>query len=262
MNKINIFVYWVGNQEIRENIIKKFKNLEQRKTNFKVHIGPTDKEHNYLMNNFVFYKHNFENKIYAFSSDLYRCWKMSNNEGLYIDANSIINFDKLDELELLIDQYQNIFIKENGHLIWNGIFYSREKELFKKILYFYKLFPFVCSNLLTGPQILSIFVYKFFGTRNQTNSNTLFLDARDIDPFSNNETIFKYNGFGSWGINKQVNFKNNTKSGAHNYFHQNAINFEKGYSRLWRIIRWCIKHYLIYLWPYIFSKKLIKKHSI
>lgn len=262
---MDIFLYWMGDEEIKKKITSNFSLISNKYNELKIDIGPSLEEHNFLMKNYKFYSNMYNKKKYSFCSDLYRIWKLSKCEGMYIDANTIIDNERFYEIINLIKninviwKYTSIFVKENGHIIWNGFMYSNNQKFFKKILNFYKIFPNI-SSILTGPLILSMFIYREFGSKLELNKNNFYLDARDIDPFSN-ISIIKYNGFGSWGKNKEIEWDKPEKSGAHTYFHKNANNFRKGKykSWFWTLIRWCIKHYFIYLLPYIKIKELITK---
>ena len=262
---MNIYIYWIGDEKVKEKIRNNFSLLSKTNKTIKINIGPTSDEHEFLIKNYKFYSVMYENKKYSFCSDLYRVWKLSENSGLYIDANTLIDYKRFHEILELVKNARrkqdkaSIFIKENGHIIWNGFIYSNNQDFFKKILNFYKTFPSVSSKL-TGPLILSMIVYREFGSKLNVDENNFYLDARNIDPFSD-KSIIKYNGFGSWGKNKEIEWDKPEKSGAHTYFHKNANNFRKGKynSWFWVLIRWCIKHYFIYLLPYIKIKELITK---
>ncbi len=167
----------------------------------------------------------------------------------------------------LVRSYKNLYLKsyeknklvlvrENGHLIWNGLIASKDTELFSNILNFYKKFPKLATKL-TGPLILSMHVYRKYGAK-LNNSNIKYFDSRDIDPYSET-SMFNYNGLGSWGKNKIIDVDNREKTGAHHYFHRNALKFEKGFSKSWIMIRWFLKHYMIVYAPYIKIKLLFHR---
>lgn len=251
MKKINLYLYWYGDENIKKEIQKKFNEISKKIENINVVFGPTNDEHIFLINEFPFYRNAINNKRYSFAADLYRIWKLSNEECIYMDATVEININKFIELLNKICNYETMLIKENGHLIWNGIMYSKNATLYKRILKFY-INHYKIASSLTGPLIYSIFSYKEYGCR-LNNNNVLYLDSRDIDPYSTT-SIFNYNGLGSWGKNKIVDFNNREKTGAHNYFHNNALKFEKGFSKWWIVVRWFIKYYLIYLLPIVIFK--------
>lgn len=246
MENINLYVYWYGNEEIKKEIELKFNNLAKEYQNINLIIGPTPEEHQYLMQNIPYYKEMTENKKYGFTADVYRFWKLSNSEGIYIDALTEINVKRFIEFIDLYLKNKNIFIKENGHLIWNGIIASHNKKLFENIFNFYKKNKKIIKKL-TGPVIISNFIYRFYGVKRKNIDNELFfLDARDIKPYDKN-SLFNYNGVGSWGNNRKIDFTNRERTGAHEYFAKNANKFHKGYSKLWIIVRWLMKHCLFWL---------------
>lgn len=250
---MNIFVYWVGNNNVKNEIEKKFNLLKEKFNNINIYIGPNNDEHMFLSKNFRYYEYYFKKKNYAMCSDIYRVYKLSNNKGIYLDATIKINFLKFEELIYLLKNNETVVIRENGHLIWNGFLYSTNTDLYKKILNFYKK-HFNIAKSLTGPLIYSIFIYKEYGA-NLKNKKLKCLDARDINPYSP-DSFLNYNGFGSWGKNK-VDYENREKTGAHSYFYRNAIKFEQNkISKLNVIIRWFMKIYMLYLLPIIFVSNL------
>ncbi len=256
MEKLNVYVYWVGDQERKKIIAEKFQNYFKNRNDINLIIGPTDEEQQYLINTFKFYKINIEKKKYAFASDFFRIWKISQLPGLYIDAMSLINEEKLDEFINLTKTTKNIFFRENGHICWNGIFYSSDTKLFKKILEFYTKFPKLASSL-TGPLLLSTHIYQKYNVKKSPKEDVIFLDARDVDYYG--DSYFKYNGMGSWGKNKTINFEKPELTGAHKYFHKNAIKFSNGgFSKSWAFVRWAMKNYYLFYYPYVKIKWAIK----
>lgn len=257
--KIKIFVYWAGDEKIKKMVIDKFTNLEKKYKEIKVIFGPTKEDDDYLKKNFKLYSYYIDEKKYGLSSDIWRFWKLSNNNGIYIDALSEINENKFSDFLNVYKNKDSIFFRENYHLIWTGIFATKDKKLMKDILNFYAN-NFWVSKKLTGPLILSIFIYKKVSASLNKNANEyLFLDAREIDPYSKT-SYFNYNGLGSWTKkNIEVDINNRSKTGGHSYFHKNAILFEKNNSTKKRLfVRWCIKHYLIVYFLPVFIKNVFK----
>ncbi len=258
MKYINIFVFWLGDNNTKIDITKKFEKLFKNHNEIKLNIGPSKEDHEYLLNNFKFYKNNYEKKRFAFCSDLYRVWKLSNNDGIYIDAATKINMKKFDEFLQLYKDNKLILFRESGHLMWNGILASKNHNFFEQILDFYKYFSTLC-NTQTGPLILANYTYKNFGCKFKTN-DVLFLNATDIDPYAT-DSFFNYNGMGSWQNkslveNKDIN--NSTNQHGLSYFHKSANYFKRGYKKSWIIIRWCLKHDMLIHTPYVRIKKSLK----
>ncbi len=236
----------------KQEIINKFQSLKEKYPQIKFEIGPTNKEHEYLMKEFVFYKKSFENQKYAFCSDLWRVWKLSINNGLYLDATIKINENRFQEIINIMSNkdYDLSVIEENGHLIWNGYIHATNntKKMTNNILNFYKYFPYI-SYRQTGPKIYSTFFYKAYGVK-LNNNKVFYLNASNIDPYSKN-SIFNYNGMRSWTTKKSKNNKNIE------YFYNNASKFNnKKFSKLWIIIRWFLKNYQIYLIPIVLFKQI------
>ena len=262
MDKINLFVYWIGDETIKKEIVNKFNNLCKKYPNLVLNIGPTKEEIDFMINNFSYYKKMYKENRHGFASDIYRFWKLSENNGIYIDALTNINEEKFEDFINLFYKQKHIVIKENGHLIWNGIIASKNQPLFKKIINFYINNPKI-AHLLTGPLIYSIFIYKSYGIKlNENENGVYYLNATDVDPFDN-DSFFNYNGIGSWRKNiQEIDFNNRIKTGGHNYFHKNALKFKnKGFNKSWIIIRWCIKNYLIIYWLPCYFKNRNKQNG-
>ena len=127
---INFYSYWLGNEEQKKKIEEYFSKIEKLNKNIKFHLGPTKEEHEYLLEKFKFYSMNFKRKKFAFCSDIWRLYKMlvlGNNENqeknIYIDSKTLFNEERLNELVSLIENNNNILIKEKPHRIWNGFIY-------------------------------------------------------------------------------------------------------------------------------------------
>ena len=83
------------------------------------------------------------------------------NKNIYIDSKTLFNEDRLNELVSLIENNNNILIKEKPHRIWSGFIYLNNKN--KNILYdslnFYYFFPQLTnSSIFIAPGIMSIFL--------------------------------------------------------------------------------------------------------
>lgn len=203
--KIKIFVYWAGDEKIKKSIFNKFLVLERKFDEIKVVFGPSKEDDNYLKNKYKLYDYWIKKKKYALASDIWRFWKLSNESGIYIDALSEINENRFNEFLHLYKNHDSIFIRENYHLFWTGIFATKNKELMNNILNFYKNNFWISKNL-TGPLILSIFIYRRISAslNNNKKEGFLLLDAREIDPYSKT-SYFNYNGMGSWSLKKKYN---------------------------------------------------------
>lgn len=87
MEKNKIFIFNIGQDSIVKHLVEKL-----QKQNYDVVVGPSNDDHNYLMT-IPYYKNAYENKIFAFCADVYRCYVLSTDKGLYIDTSVIVGED-------------------------------------------------------------------------------------------------------------------------------------------------------------------------
>ena len=263
---INFYSYWLGNEEQKKKIEKYFSKIEKLNKNIKFHLGPTKEEHEYLLEKFKFYSMNFKRQNFSFCSDIWRLYKMlvlgnddDQNKNIYIDSKTLFNEERLNELVSLIENNNNILIKEKSHRIWSGFIYLSNKN--KNILYdslnFYYFFPQLTnSSIFIAPGIMSIFLWK---SKKENIKNIFFFDARDIDPLNDN-SILKYNGFASWRAPNRKKDLADTKNGA-NFFHNQAIKFEENkWTKIgtwWK--KWYWDKFCIIFFPYIWIKWKTRK---
>ncbi len=267
---INFYSYWLGDETEKKKIQNYFSKIEKLNKNIKFHLGPTQKEHEYLLEKFKFYSINFTKKNFSFCSDVWRLYKMyvlqendNQDKNVYIDSKTLFNESRIDELVSLIESKNNILIKEKPHRIWNGFIYlnSENKNIIFDCLNFYYIFPHLTSSaIFIGPSIMGIFVCK---QKQKNIQDTFFLDARDIDPLNNNG-ILKYNGFASWHEKNKNKNLDEMKNGA-TFFHNQAIKFENNkWTKIgiwWR--KWYWDKFCIIFFPYVWIKlKTSKKLEI
>ena len=212
MDKTNIFLFWLGNQEIKNKVIKKVKEIEKKIPNIKIEIGPTDTEHEFLLNNSRYYNFAFSNKKYAFCSDVYRIYKLSISDGWYLDSMFLFDIN-LHKFKLLLDEvkkYDLLLIRENHIFFYNGIIFSKNnQEFFSRILKFYS--NRIYDKVLSGPVILTYHINKH---KKMLNNKKVLIKDCSIFDYYNSESIFKYNGLSSWN--------NSNTDQARMYFHSNA----------------------------------------
>lgn len=189
---MKIYMYFIGNDKEKNEKKNKIKKT-------KIEIGPSKEEHQYLLNNFYYYKKNFDLKKYAFCSDLWRIYKLSMiDNGIYLDFYSLIDETQNNWINNLDKNYNYFFVELEGTSIWNGmIIKNKSCKIFEDVLNFYKKKN---SFSLSGPQILTkILIKKKYVSLNlkvKNNSlkllNTKMLDSRVEKQF------IKINSQASW----------------------------------------------------------------
>ncbi|MGL4951850.1 MAG: hypothetical protein ACRC4L_02580 [Mycoplasma sp.] len=221
MKNIKILTFWIGEENIKQGICDKFLRLTTRYKNLDFEIGPSNTDHDFLINNFELYKNSFENRNYAACSDVWRFWKASTVDNcIYIDSMTKINEERFKEIIELTYENEFIFLYESKFYFLSGFFYSKNKEniIFKNILKFYKNNPNDVKRS-PGPRVLSKFIYKKFSYRLGYNGKK---SVRTLHPKeflnSNENSIFKYNGDSSW--------KKADKSDVLEYFEKESKDFE------------------------------------
>lgn len=126
MKKILIYKFYLGNDNKKFDLIDKAKKFNSKSNNFKIIIGPTDDEHEYLMNNnhsyrYLFYKNNF-----SALKNIYSFWIASKKTNI-IFMESYIEFkeEKLYDLFKKCEANKmNCFIFQSCRIVWSGFFIS------------------------------------------------------------------------------------------------------------------------------------------
>ena len=130
--KNKIFAFWIGDEKTKKTFKNKFNN------NFNIEIGPSEKEHEYLMGASPYYKKSFEIKKYSFCSDVWRVWKLGNNGGLYLDISVVIG-EQFNSWFKEISKYDISLFKGNNAYLENSVMYAKNggKKFFKDIFKIY-----------------------------------------------------------------------------------------------------------------------------
>lgn len=206
MEKKKVFIFWVGDICKIQNLVNKIKSM-----GFEVEVGPTTFDNNYLMTKYPHYKKSYDDKVWAFCSDVWRLFKLSTNKGVYIDTSVEVGEGFVDFYETHIQNDVTLF-KEAPNLVATCVMFSGKKDnsFFGSILKVYEEKVNYDINLYPiSPSVMTAFIKincgKVFGKEKQSfiykntniSINTL-LEIRD------KKTIFK-TGSGSWGINERFN---------------------------------------------------------
>lgn len=199
MEKINLYVFWIGDK-------KKIKFEKINSRNFNLVLGPTEAEHEFLSDNYPYYKKSFENKKWSFCSDIWRLYVLSKNPGLYIDASVQIG----ENIDILINKLKgfnvgvfrgNFKYFESG-VLWSGV---RDNDFFSNILkkYYYKREMPISSFIM--PVFLSAELLKLGiepGWLEIKKDEFIILPLNEI---RNKKTLWK-TSVGSWGKNRKVDY--------------------------------------------------------
>lgn len=200
-------MYWLNenNEEIPNlNRINEFNKTSKK---HKIIIGPTEKEHEFLINNFSFYKEYFYKNRIAFCSDLYRFWKASELKEPICYADVTIEFDN-NKLEIFLDYLEkenlNFFILESPIILWSGFWVCFNlQDTFKKILEKYRKNKNVCSSPIEmTKEIRKIIKYKPWKKQKYENNNTLIEDINFLKINNLNNSFIRINPRASWKKNK------------------------------------------------------------
>lgn len=212
-----VFIFWIGKQNSIEKLL-----AQLRKYNFKIVLGPSSEDHNYLMKNYAYYRMAYEQQIWAFCSDVWRLYKLSEHKGMYIDASTEIG-DNIREFYDKNILYDVSLFKETQTILANCVLFSGEKgnSFYKSLLELYNI-GYVDELPLRiypiAPVVLSSYVFKkyfnFYGfTENTFSSSELTIKINTLCDIRNKTTIYK-SGFGSWWNSKKY-FENASKSKSH-----------------------------------------------
>lgn len=187
-------MFFIGD---KQEIINKYKQL----INLDLEIGPSNEEHQFLMEKSSYYRNAYYKKKYAFCSDVWRVYKLSKDKAIYIDFFTIIN---KHELILFLEKMQDknlLFLEETANCIWNGIIINNNlNNVFSEIFQYY------CDHkncYLTGPQILTKFLIlnKIISLNlklKKNTRNTIILNSNLLDNRKNEFNALKINSKASW----------------------------------------------------------------
>lgn len=211
--KITIYKFWIGDKQRKNELENQINQFNKESKYFYIHLGPTEKEHEYLYNGFEKYKYYFDTKQYAFLSDFYRFYVSSENENIiYMDAT--IKFNEQNLYNLVLEcQNKTCFVFESYAIVWSGFFIANNKDFFKKC------FEDIQKNsYLTSPLTMTKQLRKMKKIKSYKNYDENFCKCFDIaflNYQNDNFDVIQINPAGSWRTkpsqliwqNKIKNFK-------------------------------------------------------
>lgn len=200
--KRKVFVFWIGEKNEIKELLSKLRSLD-----FEVHLGPSKEEHDFLYEEYKYYKMSYDQKIWAFCSDVWRLYVLSKQKGMYIDSSVIIGKDLSTFYDFFINNETTLF-KESAGLIANAVMLSgvENNVFFADILSKYKInHPenLDVRLLPIGPMVVTSHAMRHFGFKPSFTDQSLKNEkGHCINIFSllqirNKNSIFKA-GFGSW----------------------------------------------------------------
>ena len=207
MNR-TIYVYWYGDNHRKQELIKYYKSIEKIISSWKIELGPSEEEHQYLLKTYPYYKKSFELGIFALCSDVYRTYKIYENGGLYIDSGCKFNLQKIKSLLDKIEKYNYCFVLERPYYFWNGFFWFKHKNeiiLNNCLKFMDKAWSNNFDHTVIMPIFLSKYIFKDKGYKIEKNSNILILKSFEFDP-KNKDNVIYMNPSGSWWnkVNRQM----------------------------------------------------------
>ncbi|MGL4950227.1 MAG: hypothetical protein ACRC4M_00070 [Mycoplasma sp.] len=198
--KLNLFIFWLGDDDIKKNIINNLNPLLKKYGEITLHVGPSKEEHKFLYDNYKFYKESYDKKIYAFCSDVWRLYKLTENDySFYIDATANINVEKFGSFLNLAKQFEMITLYESKIFFENGIIFSKYKSNPILIRCLQKYKKANINSIVSGPYLLSKEIYKQFGYNlGYTGNDKIFTLHPEEFITSNKNAFFNYQGLSSW----------------------------------------------------------------
>lgn len=191
------------------NLINEFNRISE---NHKIIIGPLKDEHDYLINNFTFYKKAFNQNKMAFCSDFYRFWKasLSKNQICYADITIEFDIERLNNfLNFLEENSLSFFVLESPLILWSGFWVSCNlNDIFKKIFFNYAENKKICSSPIElTKNVRKKIKYKAKKEKNYGNFKVLIktINFLKLD-LRNNLSFIKINPKASW-LEKKTNAK-------------------------------------------------------
>lgn len=192
-----VYLFWIGDHDLIKGLVDKLETMD-----LSVEIGPSVDDHNFLYNNYPYYKKSYDQKIWSFCSDVWRLHKLSKNEGIYIDTSVEIG---KDFMKLVNDcgKYDTVLFKETSSSIASSILFSNKQNnpFFREVLDLYKkdvpAFLYICPIL---PNVLSVKIKndsEFYGFNDTIIGKKIAIFG--LDKIRDKRTIKKL-GSGSWRV--------------------------------------------------------------
>lgn len=196
--KITIYQFWFGD-EIKKNSLKKNIDSFNKKSNkFEIILGPTDDEHEFLLDDNPNYKKFIETNKFVFASDIYRFWICSQyNNIIYMD--STVEFDE-NKLFLLYKrcyaENKNFFVFESYNILWSGFFINMN---FSYI--FTECYEYTKTNkIFTSPLVITekLRENNFLTDIHKYNFDAMICKYIDFLSIKSECDVIKINPLGSW----------------------------------------------------------------
>lgn len=225
-NKRKIFIFWIGDSNRIATLITKLK--EQ---GFDVALGPSKAEHKFLYVNFPYYRKSYDEKIWSFCSDVWRVYKLSKEDGMYMDTSVHIG----DELACFYDENianKVVLFRETKHSLDGAIMFSgiKENHFFAQLLELYKTdIIFDVRIYPIGPDLISSFVFQRIGNKMYgfDDLDLGWLHLKGLLNIRDPKTIKKI-GSGSWLRNADANEKNMENLSDNNFWKFAEEKWKKG----------------------------------
>lgn len=257
MNK-KIYVFWYGDSNKKEELTRYYDEINRIIHPWKIELGPSEEEHQYLLRNYKYYSLCFYKKIYAFCSDVWRIYKIHKEGGLYLDSGCKFNEKKILLFLKQIEKFRYLFVLERPYYLWNGMFWFKEKndKSLERILNKYKQIRKINFNhTITGPIYFSHYIFNCLGTSLEKNRDMLVIKSNQISKYNKNNIIYM-NPSSSWWkyINNSIDRKYTCDEGwlsSYNSFNNDNEKYwlillkRKLYSSI--ILNWLITYKFIYL---------------
>lgn len=124
MKKIEIYKFWIGSNKKRNELLIDADEFNRTSKHFKIKIGPTVSEHNYLYKNNEYYRRMFDENNVDELCNIYKFWiSFKYKNFIYMDNNIEFKEDKLYELYKRCLKYnKNCFIFRSYRIIYSGFF--------------------------------------------------------------------------------------------------------------------------------------------
>lgn len=220
-----IFYVWLGGKELPKNVQQNIESWRNSNPDYKIiEIN----EQNYNLSKYRFVKEAYDNKMWAFASDVIRLDVIYNNGGFYFDTDVKI-IKALDSLR----KYKSVWGMETPGLINSGLIIGANKgdDDIEKILMKYNNLRFNKNNLeeMMTPYIVSnYFLNNGLKKKNKNqllDNGTSVFASKYFAPYHwwgggsiESETIAIHQYKKTWGEQKNSRFKTNILPEIRYYF--------------------------------------------
>ena len=177
---------------------------------YKVEIGPSQEENNYLKNNCQYYKEAMKQKIFSFASDVYRVYKLSTDKGLYIDITVELGKD-FNKFYSYVSKYNFWAPKLEDIVVNSPILYGNKSIIAKELFNFYlnydnKKYKNIRNYPILPRTMTGYFILKNLVVKNEWKDTSEIYKEENfclgsLPRIMNKNTILK-KGSGSWIDNK------------------------------------------------------------